>query len=248
MHTHASLTSDLRAMGIAPEDTVLVHSSMRSIGDVEGGADTVVTALMDHLAPGLLVIPALTWTVADEQSPLFDVRRTAPIVGLLPTLFWQRPGVLRSWHPTHSVCAFGPDAETFTAGGETWHTPCAYESSWRRLYDRDATILMVGCTLTTCTFLHGVEEWAGIPGRIGASRPMTIRTPDGDLLQTTSAPHLGAVSEQYWRIEPDLRAAGALVDGRLGDAPVMVISARKACDIVTDRLAKEPNLFGGEGE
>ena len=29
-------------MGIKPSDTVIIHSSMKSIGDVEGGADTVI--------------------------------------------------------------------------------------------------------------------------------------------------------------------------------------------------------------
>ena len=32
----------IKNMGIKPGDTVIIHSSMKSIGDVEGGADTVI--------------------------------------------------------------------------------------------------------------------------------------------------------------------------------------------------------------
>ena len=46
MHTIASLTADLEALNIRRTDTLLIHSSMKSIGEVEGGADTVLDALL----------------------------------------------------------------------------------------------------------------------------------------------------------------------------------------------------------
>ena len=55
--TKDSLIKDIQRMGIGPEDTVLIHSSMKAIGPVEGGAEAVIDALMDYFAPGLLCFP-----------------------------------------------------------------------------------------------------------------------------------------------------------------------------------------------
>ena len=51
------LIRDIRAMGIAPTDTVLIHTSLRAIGKVEGGADAVIDAFKECLTEGLLLIP-----------------------------------------------------------------------------------------------------------------------------------------------------------------------------------------------
>ena len=61
-YNYEELIEQIKNMGIKPSDTVIIHSSMKSIGDVEGGADTVIDAFKDYLAEeGLLLIPALTY-------------------------------------------------------------------------------------------------------------------------------------------------------------------------------------------
>ena len=56
-YTKADLKHDLAAMGLTGNETILIHSSMKSIGPVEGGADTVLDALMEFFAEGLLLHP-----------------------------------------------------------------------------------------------------------------------------------------------------------------------------------------------
>ena len=51
-YTKADLKHDLAAMGLTGNETILIHSSMKSIGTVEGGADTVLDALMEFFAEG----------------------------------------------------------------------------------------------------------------------------------------------------------------------------------------------------
>ncbi|MEI3006279.1 MAG: AAC(3) family N-acetyltransferase [Victivallales bacterium] len=117
------MTDDLIRAGIQPSDTLLVHSSMKSIGAVDGGADTVLDALMDYFREkGLLVFPTLTYGL-NPSNPVFYVNETPSQVGLLSDLFWRRPGVLRSLHPTHSVAAWGHDAAEFIAGHEDVQHP-----------------------------------------------------------------------------------------------------------------------------
>ncbi|TDL63943.1 hypothetical protein E2R56_26145 [Rhodococcus qingshengii] len=45
-------------------------------------------------------------------------------------------------------------------------TPYARESSWGKLLDQKAAILLIGVDLRRFTYIHGVEEWLDIPGRL----------------------------------------------------------------------------------
>lgn len=243
MHTTQSLLSDLKAMNLNPSGTAFMHSSMKSIGEVENGADAVLDALCAYYANGLIALPTHTWNVSTKDNPFFDVKNTKSCVGILPELFRHRENVIRSWHPTHSVAAYGADAESFTAGDEHCPTPCARDSAWGRLYDRDADILLVGCGLTRLTYLHGVEEWADVPNRLGEKIPFVVRTPDGRDISAPSCPHRGQPSEQFGLAEDILMSAGALRRGKLGDADVLIINARKCADAMIPVLKANPNLF-----
>ena len=86
-YTKADLKHDLAAMGLTGNETILIHSSMKSIGPVEGGADTVLDAWMEFFAEGLLLLPTHTWRFINEENRVFDVRHSPCCVGILPELF-----------------------------------------------------------------------------------------------------------------------------------------------------------------
>jgi aminoglycoside N3'-acetyltransferase len=103
-----TLTQELRRLGIARGMDVLVHSSLSSIGWVEGGADTVIDALLAAVSPaGTILMPALNGSPQDspQNPPRMDVRRTPcpKWIGIIPETFRRREGVRRSLHPTHSM-------------------------------------------------------------------------------------------------------------------------------------------------
>ena len=174
MHTLATLKSDLSAMGIPSDGTLLVHSSMKAIGAVDGGADSVLDAFSEYMANGLLVLPTHTWDHVNAGNPLYSVTETASCVGILTELFRKRPGVIRSHHPTHSVAALGRDAVAFTAGDAYLQTPCNRYGPWGRLLDRRATLLFIGVDLTKNTYMHGVEEWLNITDNLHDTAEMQI--------------------------------------------------------------------------
>ncbi len=102
MYTKEELKQQLRNVGLTGKETILIHSSMKAIGEVEGGADIVLDAWMEYFAEGLLLLPTHTWANVNAQHPVYDYRNTPSCVGLLTNLFRQREGVVRSLHPTHS--------------------------------------------------------------------------------------------------------------------------------------------------
>ncbi len=273
MHTKASLCAQLRSGGILPTDTVLVHSSMRSIGAVEGGADGVLDALMDYLGPaGLLVLPTLTYTlphvydpsrptcqactmkpeyclsrqVAPGETRRFEAGRTLACIGLLPNRFWPRPGVVRSLHPTHSVAAYGRDSIAFTAGHEDCASGCARHSPWHRLVDRQAKILLVGVGLDTMTFLHGVTDWA-LEGTVEPAlikMDLAVYDAEGRFVPTPPTRSIVGSSRKFPLLEPALRSGGAIADLRFGDASCRLCDCRRVTAIATAGLTANPRLFG----
>ena len=94
------LTGHLKALGLGSGDWVAVHSSMKSIGWVQGGPLEVIEALVQTVgADGVVMMPL--FVIPDEQ--LIDLAVKPTYLGLLPETFRKYPGVVRSMHPTHSV-------------------------------------------------------------------------------------------------------------------------------------------------
>lgn len=249
MYTKNDLLTDIGKMGINPKGALLIHSSMKAIGPVEGGADTVLDAWCQYMKEGLLVFPTHTWKYIGQgkKQAVFDSRTLPACVGVLPELFRRRPGVVRSLHPTHSVAALGKGAAAYTAGEEARRTPCPREGCWGRLLDLDAQILFLGCTLRSNTFIHGVEEWENIPNRLTEEpRAITIIGPSGEEYHTALRFHYcseGDVSENYGKLERPFLKHGAIRYGAFGDAKCIIGSARKMRETASALLEKNPNLF-----
>ena len=182
MYTKQDLLQNLKDMGLAPTDALMVHSSMKSIGPVEGGADTVVDAFMEYFKDGLFMTPTHTWAQMGPKYATFDPATEPACVGIIPNIFRQREGVVRSLHPTHSIAAYGPQATEYIKGEENATSPCPPGGCWDRLKDIGAKILLLGVTHTRNTYIHSVDEVMNISDRLtdGPTR-MHIVMPDGSL-------------------------------------------------------------------
>ncbi len=247
MYTKAEILNALTAMSIDSEGTLLIHSSMKAIGLVENGADTVLDACIEYMQKGLLVFPTHSWSERNLVDNVYNPLIEPSCVGILTNLFLRRPGVVRSLHPTHSVAAIGKDAAAFIAGEERFDTPCPRNGCWGRLYDRQAQVLFLGCSLKTNTFIHGIEEWNGIPNRI-ADHPRHIKIvmPDGNIFKRSLHGHQspgGDVSHNYDKLLPAFLACGIARKGQLGDAECYVCDAVGMADLTAAFLRKSPDLF-----
>ena len=244
----SDLLKDIENMRIDPHGTVLIHSSMKSIGKVDGGADTVLDVWSEYLKDGLLIFPTHTWNRVGKDSPVYDARTEPSCVGILSNLFMQRKNVHRSLHPTHSVAALGKEAAAYVDGEEKIDTPCGRKGCWGKLYDRNTTILFLGCTLKSNTFLHGVEEWNDIPDRVSENtEELTIIDQQGKIFLNSMHRHRCTraedVSRNYDKMEPVFLELGAIRYGQFGEAPCVICNAVKMADITSAMLKKNPDLF-----
>ncbi len=248
MYTKQDILNDLINIGIKPTDTLLVHSSMKSVGEVEGGADTVLDAFIDYMKDdGLLIFPTHTWEQINDEYNIFNPMTEPSCVGILTNLFMKRPGAVRSLHPTHSVAAIGKDAAEYTSGEENFDTPCSRNGCWGKLYDRKAKILFLGCSLKKNTFIHGVEEWNRIPNRLmEKQRQLKILTPDGRIIDRPFHSHYfpgGDVSQNYDKMLPPFLHYGITKKGKIGDAECYLCDAVGMADLTSDYLKRNPKLF-----
>lgn len=248
MYTKQDLLDAIINIGIKPSDTLLIHSSMKAIGEVDGGADTVLDAFIEYLKDdGLLIFPTHTWKQMSDEYNVFNPMTEPSCVGLLTNLFRERPGVIRSLHPTHSVAALGKDAEEYTSGEEQYDTPCSRNGCWGKLYDRKAKILFLGCSLQRNTYLHGVEEWNDIPNRVMKNpRQLKIVTPDGNIIDRPLRSHAfpnGNVSDNYDKMLAPFLHHGIAKEGKIGDANSVLCDAVGMAKITSDFLKRNPTIF-----
>lgn len=247
-YTKETLQQDLAAMGLRGDETILIHSSMKSIGAVEGGADTVLDALMGYFAQGLLLLPTHTWRFMDGGNTVFDVRTSPCCVGILPELFRQRPGVVRSLHPTHSLAAYGRGAEAYLEGELETTTPCAPGGCYDRLRAVGGKILLVGVTHARNTFLHSVEEVLNVPHRL-TDQPLRLTVVDREGCAHTAymrrhynadQPH---ISEDFVKLEQAYLDCGAARPVRFGDAACTLCDADRLFRVTRHVLAPNPEAF-----
>lgn len=251
MHTIEQLKQDLTALGVQPGDTILMHSSYKSLGGIEGGAEGFFRAFMDVLGPeGTLILPALSFHCVSADQPVFDARQTPGCIGYLAEYFrTQVPGVVRSLHPTHSCCLLGRRAAEMAAGHELDETPVGPNSPFSRLPKVGGKILMLGCGTNCNTSMHGVEETAEPPYLLDHSRRVDFELHDGDRVVRRSMLchdfHIDGVyayRQQYSRVVP-LLAENEVSQGKVLDADCTLMSASAVWEKGHNKLLEDPFYF-----
>lgn len=249
-YTQQQLEADLKNLGVSPRRPLLVHSSMRSVGPVLGGAETVLNALLSVMEGGLLIFPTHTWSSIKHANPIFDPMTEPCCVGILPELFRKRTGVVRSAHPTHSVAAHGPGSKEMTSSATAFDTPCPRGGFFGKLVDQRGQILFLGCPITKNTLIHAVEEWEDIPDRLETvPKPLKIRLENGELQDCPMRGHFsshGDVSRFYGKLLEPFRFFGIVSEGRVGDAHCVLGDAEKMAKIAAMLLKKDPELFSND--
>jgi len=182
MHSRQQLTADLRALGVARGDVVMVHASVRAVGEVAGGPDEIHLALKEALTgEGTLMMYAGCPRYADEvgrgnlspgeeaevleKLPPFDAAtaRCSRDHGILVEFLRTWPGSHVNPHVTRFVAWGAHAAHLFSS--QPWDYAFGHDSALDRFAALDGKILLLGCDHDTVTFLHYVEHIADIPDR-----------------------------------------------------------------------------------
>ena len=164
--TFEDIAGALRQVQVGRGAVVYVHSSLSSMGYVQGGADTVIDAFLDVVGrDGTLCVPTIVYAGQGPRPP-FDVAGSPSEVGRITETLRLRPEARRSDNPTHSVAAIGRRADDVTAGhagGEGRPSPWGelafgHESPWQRFYDLDAICVLLGVDWEVNTMFHYIQS------------------------------------------------------------------------------------------
>jgi aminoglycoside 3-N-acetyltransferase len=230
----------LQELGLTKGNIALVHSSLSSFGYVEGGADTVIDAMLETVGDeGTIMVPTLTGNSKQNAiiPPTFDPINTPCWTGKIPETFRLRKTAIRSLHPTHSVAAIGKHAEYLIANHEKCETPCSMDSPYGKLVKLGGYILLLGVTHSSSTILHLVEEIANSPYHMQPELVAAkLVNPDGTTTTVRCRIHLWGWDRDFNKIDGLLADARIMRVHKIGDAMVRLIAARPMVDLVLSEL------------
>src|ERR1051325_3552325 len=160
--TKAQLARAFRDLGLVAGDSLIVHSSFRSIAPVEGGPMGLIEALLEVIGPGgNLMLPTFNYT-RPIPEPYFDPETTPGRTGIIPESGRKHPAAVRSLHPSHSVAVIGPAAEELTRDHLKVRA-FGIGSPIDRLAQKGGMVLLLGVGHISNSLIHIAEEYAGVP-------------------------------------------------------------------------------------
>lgn len=243
-----SLMADLKALGLRPGSTLMVHSSLSALGWVNGGPVAVVLALENILTPaGTLVMPTHTgdlsdpaqwqhppvpaswWPVIRDTMPAFDPSMTPTRgMGAIPECFRTQPETRRSEHPQYSFAAWGKHAATIVEN-HALDFGLGEKSPLARIYQLNGWVLLLGVSHDNNTSLHLAEYRANCPGKKLVSCGTSIQK-DGRR-QWVTFQDIELNSDSFSQIGADFeKVSNKVITGQVGLAPVRLMPQRALVD------------------
>jgi len=159
------------------------------------------------------------------------------------------PGVLRSFHPTHSVCAIGARAAEMVADHGLDDTPMGPHSPYRKLPAADGKILMLGCSLRSNSFMHAMEEVAEVSYVLTGYHYFRMTDGEGREITKGIRRHYfnrpdGRVVQRYDRSLDVLDAsAGDYTQGEVHGAPCVLIRSAALQEKAVARMKEDETYF-----
>lgn len=246
MHEKLSISkivSNLRELGVAEGDTILVRGDLSKIGRIK--KDEFVDALILAVGnEGTVVSLSFTTssfiTKADIHKPY--TLETPSNAGSLPNAMLQHKLSKRSAHPTNSVVAIGKYAEYIIDN----HGPDqpAFEPI-RKIVDLNGKMLLVGCVSTSPGFTtaHLVEYDLGLHKRLMFPWLNNIYyISNNNELKLYRRNDPGLCSKSFYKFYAHYVKSGILLTGNIGKAYSILAPAKKAYDIEKYLLTENPKF------
>ena len=254
--TEATLVDDLARIGVSSGMTLLVHSSLSSMGWVCGGAVTVIHALETVLGEkGTLIMPTHSadlsnpaewedppvdeswWQTIRNTMPPFDADITPTrCMGAIPECFRRQTGVVRSQHPQYSFAAWGKHA-SLIVNDHSLSYGLGEESPLAKTYELRGSILMIGVGYDANTSLHLAEYRAGYASK-------TIKCCEAPITENgkrkwASFEDVDVNNEDFSEIcKAYEQSGGVFSKGKVGYAESILIPHQKIVDFATEWIEK----------
>ena len=255
MYSREQLAEHVRRLGVEVGDTVMVHASVRAVGEIAGGPDQIHLALKETIQ-GTLIMYASCPRYYDEvgfgnltkeqEREILDklpaflplTTRSARDNGTLVEFFRTYPDSRVNRHVARFV-VWGKQAD-YLISVQPWNYALGFDSPLDRFLGLDGKILLVGPDHDAVTFLHYVEHVAGIPDK----RIVRFQIPveedgrrvwrDMEEFDTSGAGvHANWPGRFFAKIVDAYLTETGNQGGRVGDAMSYILSARGLLDFAS---------------
>lgn len=245
--TKQEIICKLKELGLLRGDVVMVHTSLKSIGYVCGGAQAVIEALIEAVGEdGTIMMPTQSWKNLDPETgvhwevseddwptirenwPAYDKNITPTnTMGAVAEMFRSWPGSIRSDHPTRSVCAWGKYAEFLTENHDLSNI-FGDGSPISRLYDLDAKVLLMGVGYNKNTSIHLADCRAIYPSKHNFTEHSAVMENGVRVWKAYNT--LFVDGEDFESIGSDFEKSHAVSSCSLGNATLRLMSQRELVD------------------
>jgi aminoglycoside 3-N-acetyltransferase len=260
--TRRRIVRDLRRLGVAPGQTLLVHASLRSLGWVTGGAPAVVSALREAVGPeGHVVVP--TGTEANSKTsrvhqahiatltpdevekyylrmPAFDKETTPSGMGAISEALRTADGAARSSHPQSSFAAVGPEADLLMAD-HPLECHLGPDSPLGKLAKMDTQVLMIEVGYWAFTGFH-LAEYLYTPRP--PMRKYACVIADGGC-RWAEFEDVVLDDQKFDDIGHSLEKEVTVRSGKVGHADCRLVSLHAAVEFAAEWLAKDRGITPG---
>jgi len=242
--------SDLQNLGIKKGDVLFVHSSFKSLGEIEGGAATFFDALISYVGEeGTIVFPSFTFGEVTLDKPVCSMKDSKSAVGYLSEYFrTQVAGVKRSRHASHSCCVWGKYRDFLVQDHEKDGCAVGKHSPIYKIQNLGGKICFIGCSTDRNTAMHGVERLYGaIPFSTPYEGVYTIITEDGEQIHQTLSRGAFVVdgveyAQRYSRME-NLLNEQEMQKGKILAADCVVMSSKAVWEKGLQKMQEDVYYF-----
>lgn len=242
MNTIKHIKDQLKNLHAPQNSVVLMHTSLRSIGEVEGGAMALLDALIEYFTAqgGLFCVPTHTWDNLFKDKITLDLSAPESNLGAFSTVAVNDNRGVRSLNPTHSMVVFGDrdKAIDFIKDDEYIDSPTSPDSCYGKLFTMSGYVLLVGVAQDKNTYLHTVAEILNIPNRMTKDKTVeaTVRDLNGEIskrrLRFFDCSFSEDISLLFPKYDTAFRYHRAIKDGFIGNAPCQLCDAVKLKDTI----------------
>jgi aminoglycoside 3-N-acetyltransferase len=245
MLTFEQLVGGFRNLGVDDGDTLLVHSSYKSLGEVDGGPQTVIRALEGVLgADGTLIMP--TFNFDFNKGIPWDVRKTRSKMGALTEVVRMDPRAKRVFHPFYSFAILGKHAEML--GSLRYKSSYERNSVFGKLRDLDGKIMVIGLSYNdSMTFFHHIEQMEGVDYRFLKQFTGEVTDENGNTYTDTFEMLVRDIDKGVMTmVDPMgtlMEQAGIVKIRKIGEAEVKLMKANEVYEFTAREMKRDPYLL-----
>ena len=247
--TQKDIVDDLKRLGLERGTAVEVHSSLSSMGLVEGGASTVINALMEVVGndgaivmSAYLVTPLIPLTAEEKRQgitakvrKLDETANCKTGMGTIVDTFCKLPNTYLG-KGIHRVCAWG-------------HNATLHSQGYEYLLSIDGWVLLIGVDIHRCSCMHTAEakvEWPkDLLEHFELPEEIQRQYPENDWYVEYQDPHKPLPEDAWGKVQMEAERRGLIRRDHIGDAKCMLFKAKPVVDIYEEFLRTDPfALFG----